>query len=89
MKTYSEKRTELFSSEASGTEIRQRRVNTFDPEDTTNIESVLQHHRKTQEELTNDLVKMVERLKLNSETFGNILIRDEKVCSLKCFIFFW
>ncbi|RIA96886.1 vesicle transport protein [Glomus cerebriforme] len=79
MKTYSEKRTELFSSEASGSEIRQRRVNTFDPEDTTNIEGVLQHHRKTQEELTNDLVKMVERLKLNSETFGNILIRDEKI----------
>ncbi|RGB28498.1 vesicle transport protein [Rhizophagus diaphanus] len=79
MKTYSKKRTELFSSEAPGSEIRQRRVNTFDPEDTTNIESVLQHHRKTQEELTNDLVRMVERLKLNSETFGNILIRDEKI----------
>jgi SNARE protein 1 len=79
-KTYSEKRTELFSSsEASSSELRQRRINTFDPEDTTNIESVLQHHRKTQEELTNDLVKMAERLKLNSETFGNILTKDEKI----------
>ncbi|CAG8438474.1 1852_t:CDS:2 [Funneliformis mosseae] len=77
-KTYSEKRSELFSSEASGSEVRQRRTNTFDHEDTTNIESVLQHHRKTQEELTNNLLKMAERLKLNSVTFGDILSKDEK-----------
>ncbi|CAH1766607.1 9704_t:CDS:10, partial [Entrophospora sp. SA101] len=56
-----------------------KRPGIFDHEDTTNIESVLQHHRKTQEELTNDLIKMAERLKINSVTFSNILTKDEKI----------
>nr|CAG8634129.1 10269_t:CDS:10 [Entrophospora candida] len=56
-----------------------KRPGIFDHEDTTNIESVLQHHHKTQEELTNDLIKMAERLKINSVTFSNILTKDEKI----------
>ncbi|CAG8457573.1 4873_t:CDS:10 [Acaulospora colombiana] len=68
----------LFSSDNSGSDVRQRRP-IFDQEDTSNIETVLRHHRKTQDELTNDLVKMVERLKMNSVIFGDILTKDEKV----------
>ncbi|CAG8663099.1 5978_t:CDS:2, partial [Racocetra fulgida] len=47
--------------------------------DTSNIETVLQHHRKTQDELTNELVKMAGKLKMNSVTFGDILAKDVKV----------
>ncbi|CAG8810571.1 9399_t:CDS:2 [Gigaspora margarita] len=74
MKTYTEKRMELFSSDVPGSDTRQRR--TFEYEDTSNIETVLQHHRKTQDELTNDLVKMAGKLKMNSVTFGDILAKD-------------
>ncbi|CAG8555391.1 4526_t:CDS:2 [Ambispora leptoticha] len=70
LKSIQEKRIELFSSDAiNESEIRQRRTNKFDQEETTNVESVLQYHRQTQEELTQDLVKMAERLKMNSITF--------------------
>ncbi|CAG8458262.1 11218_t:CDS:2 [Ambispora gerdemannii] len=80
LKSAQEKRLELFSSDAiNRSEIRQRRTNKFDQEETTNIESVLQYHRQTQEELTQDLVKMAERLKMNSITFGDIIKRDEKI----------
>ncbi|CAG8841179.1 21172_t:CDS:2, partial [Racocetra persica] len=67
MRTYNEKRMELFSSDVLGSDIRQRRI--FEHEDTSNIETVLQHHRKTQDELTNELVKMAGKLKMNSVTF--------------------
>ncbi|KAF0450055.1 vesicle transport protein [Gigaspora margarita] len=77
MKTYTEKRMELFSSDVPGSDTRQRR--TFEYEDTSNIETVLQHHRKTQDELTNDLVKMAGKLKMNSVTFGDILAKDVKI----------
>ncbi|CAG8527408.1 9649_t:CDS:2 [Acaulospora morrowiae] len=77
-RTYSEKRSELFSSDNSSSDLRQRRP-IFDEEDTSNIENVLQHHRKTQEELTHDLVKMAEILKMNSAIFGDILSKDEKI----------
>ncbi|CAG8456513.1 9121_t:CDS:2 [Diversispora eburnea] len=78
MKTYTERRSELFSSETPDSELRQRKQ-IFDLENTSNIETILQHHRQTQDNLTNDLVKMAERLKMNSVTFGDILMKDEKI----------
>ncbi|CAG8691129.1 5159_t:CDS:2, partial [Scutellospora calospora] len=77
MRTYNEKRMELFSSDDLGSDMRQRRI--YEYEDTSNIETVLQHHRKTQDELTSELVKMAGKLKMNSVTFGDILTKDEKI----------
>ncbi|CAG8574220.1 2534_t:CDS:2 [Paraglomus brasilianum] len=70
-----EKRLDLFSSAISN-----RRKNAQETSDeSTSTQSVLQHHRQIQSELTDDLVSLAERLKMNSLAFGDILVRDEKV----------
>ncbi|CAG8565795.1 3781_t:CDS:2 [Paraglomus occultum] len=70
-----EKRMDLFSSAISN-----RRKNSQGTSDeSTSTQSVLQHHRQIQSELTDDLVSLAERLKMNSLAFGDILARDEKV----------
>ncbi|KAG9292055.1 hypothetical protein G9A89_017955 [Geosiphon pyriformis] len=80
LKSAQEKRIELFSSESLQAEVRQRRAGKFVVEETSSsMESILQYHQQTQEELTQDLVKMAERLKMNSFSFSDILKRDEKI----------
>ncbi|KAI7864475.1 vesicle transport protein [Spinellus fusiger] len=42
-------------------------------------EHVLQHHREMQAELTTDLSRMAQQLKMNSQSFGDILAKDTLV----------
>lgn len=46
---------------------------------TSNIEYVLQHHRQMHDELTTDLSRMAQQLKANSQSFGDMLAKDNKV----------
>ncbi|KAI7857870.1 vesicle transport protein [Circinella umbellata] len=48
-------------------------------EETSNIEHVLQHHRQMHDELTTDLSRMAQQLKVNSQSFGDTLANDDKV----------
>lgn len=48
-------------------------------QETSNIENVLQHHRQMHDELTGDLSRMAAQLKLNSQSFGDTLAKDDKV----------
>lgn len=48
-------------------------------EETTNIEHVLQHHRQLHDEMTSDLGKMAQQLKMNTQLFGDILNKDDQV----------
>ena len=48
-------------------------------EETSNIEHVLQHHRQMHDELTTDLTRMAQQLKVNSQSFGDTLANDDKV----------
>lgn len=48
-------------------------------QETSNIENVLQHHRQLHDELTGDLSRMAAQLKLNSQSFGDTLAKDDKV----------
>ncbi|KAF7723230.1 hypothetical protein EC973_002168 [Apophysomyces ossiformis] len=48
-------------------------------EETTNIEHVLQHHRQMHDEMTTQLSRMAQQLKVNSQSFGDILAKDDKV----------
>jgi hypothetical protein len=43
------------------------------------MEHVLQHHRQLHDEMTTDLGKMAHQLKLNSQSFGDILQKDDTV----------
>ncbi|KAI9315497.1 vesicle transport protein [Dichotomocladium elegans] len=64
--------------EASSDQLRRRRRSTT-REETTNIEHVLQHHRQMHDELTTDLSRMAQQLKLNSQSFGETLRQDDKI----------
>ncbi|CAO3587590.1 unnamed protein product [Absidia cylindrospora] len=64
------------------TDAQLRKRNTRNPhmtreEETSNIEHVLQHHRQMHDEMTTDLGKMAHQLKLNSQSFGDILHKDD------------
>ncbi|KAG2217943.1 hypothetical protein INT45_004070 [Circinella minor] len=48
-------------------------------QETSNIEHVLQHHRQMHDELTTDLSRMAQQLKVNSQSFGDTLANDDKV----------
>jgi hypothetical protein len=48
-------------------------------EDSSTMEHVLQHHRQLHDEMTTDLGKMAHQLKLNSQSFGDILQKDDTV----------
>ncbi|KAI9498378.1 vesicle transport protein [Zychaea mexicana] len=48
-------------------------------EETSNIEHVLQHHRQMHDELTTDLGRMAQQLKVNSQSFGDTLAKDDQV----------
>lgn len=52
-------------------------------QETSNIEHVLQHHRQMHDELTTDLSRMAQQLKLNSQSFGDTLSKDDKVRKYK------
>ncbi|KAL1916508.1 uncharacterized protein VTP21DRAFT_5699 [Calcarisporiella thermophila] len=78
-RTLQEKKAELFAESSKDAALRTRKSYTFDAEGTENMETVLQHHRVMQEELTNDLIRMAQTLKANSVAFGDILKRDEKL----------
>ncbi|ORY05774.1 hypothetical protein K493DRAFT_333417 [Basidiobolus meristosporus CBS 931.73] len=75
-RTLGDRRSDLFDLNSG---MRQRRSPTHEEDPTESAETLLEHHRATQEELTNDLVRMAEILKNNSMSFGDILKRDEKV----------
>jgi iron-sulfur cluster repair protein YtfE (RIC family) len=47
--------------------------------ETSNIQHVLQHHRQLHDELTSDLSRMAQQLKLNSQAFGDTLSKDDTV----------
>ncbi|KAG0175623.1 hypothetical protein DFQ28_006614 [Apophysomyces sp. BC1034] len=47
----------------------------------TNVEHVLQHHRQMHDEMTTELSRMAQQLKINSQSFGDILAKDDKVLS--------
>ncbi|KAI8371198.1 vesicle transport protein [Choanephora cucurbitarum] len=57
------------------TELRQRNVT----HETNNMEHVLQHHRQLHDELTTDLSRMAQQLKLNSQAFGDTLSKDDLI----------
>ncbi|CDS03802.1 hypothetical protein LRAMOSA06757 [Lichtheimia ramosa] len=59
--------------------LRRRRRSTTREQETSNIENVLQHHRQLHDELTGDLSRMAAQLKLNSQSFGDTLAKDDKV----------
>ncbi|KAI7880244.1 hypothetical protein K492DRAFT_237406 [Lichtheimia hyalospora FSU 10163] len=59
--------------------LRRRRRSTTREQETSNIENVLQHHRQMHDELTGDLSRMAAQLKLNSQSFGDTLAKDDKV----------
>ncbi|KAI8367696.1 vesicle transport protein [Radiomyces spectabilis] len=50
-----------------------------DREETANIEHVLQHHRQMHDELTTELTTMAKQLKFNTQSFGDILAKDDRV----------
>lgn len=50
--------------------------------ETGNVESVLQHHRQIHDELTTDLGRMARQLKMNSQSFGDTLGKDDKVMTI-------
>ncbi|KAK9767224.1 hypothetical protein K7432_003147 [Basidiobolus ranarum] len=75
-RTLEERRSDLFDSNSG---VRQRRGPNREEDPVESAETLLEHHRHAQEELTNDLVRMAEILKNNSMSFGDILKRDEKV----------
>ncbi|KAI7895270.1 vesicle transport protein [Mucor mucedo] len=58
-------------------EIRQR--NPTRQDETSNIEHVLQHHRQMHDELTTDLGRMAQQLKMNSQALGDTLTKDDVV----------
>jgi len=82
-RTLEEKRLELLSTTSDLSNLHHRASslhhNDDDNDDPANLEGVLQHHRQQQEELTNDLVRMAERLKMNSVAFGDVLKKDDQV----------
>lgn len=53
--------------------------NRAENEETGSMEHVLQHHRQLHDEMTTDLGKMAHQLKLNSQSFGDILQKDDSV----------
>ncbi|CAO3649268.1 unnamed protein product [Cunninghamella echinulata] len=61
-------------------DVRKRNVtNMTREEETTNIEHVLQHHRQLHDEMTSDLGKMAQQLKMNTQLFGDILNKDDQI----------
>ncbi|ORY99939.1 vesicle transport protein [Syncephalastrum racemosum] len=65
---------------ATTPEVRQRRKRSPSrSQETGNVESVLQHHRQIHDELTTDLGRMARQLKMNSQSFGDTLGKDDKV----------
>ncbi|SAL97405.1 hypothetical protein [Absidia glauca] len=59
--------------------LRKRNTNRDEHEDSSTMEHVLQHHRQLHDEMTTDLGKMAHQLKLNSQSFGDILQKDDTI----------
>ncbi|KAI8997289.1 vesicle transport protein [Pilobolus umbonatus] len=47
--------------------------------ETAKVENVLQHHRQMHDELTSDLGRMARQLKINSQSFGDTLSKDNVI----------
>ncbi|KAI7902911.1 vesicle transport protein [Cokeromyces recurvatus] len=72
----------IKEKEQANNELRLRNTHkekNAEMETTANIEHVLQHHRQIHDELTTDLSKMAEQLKLNSQAFGERLSKDDEI----------
>ena len=50
--------------------------------DTSNISTLLQHHREVQDNLTDDLAAMARQLRLNASTFNDSLEADKAAIEL-------